>query len=119
MQKASRLTLVPTAEQAPTKKPGDDQGEPGAAVAEADESSMLAAERAAAGFAMECANCKAPIKPEWPRCPGCKTPIPKAEPAAAGNEAELDAAGREEEGQDQAEIGGEEQAGIGGDEEAK
>lgn len=33
-----------------------------------DDDSLVAAERAAAGFAVECEKCHAPIKPEWPRC---------------------------------------------------
>jgi hypothetical protein len=32
---------------------------------------MVAAERAAAGFAVECEKCHAPVKPEWPRCVCC------------------------------------------------
>jgi len=58
--------------QAPTKKPEDSGGEAsGAAVVDGelpDDESMVAAERVAAGFALECEQCHAPIKPEWPRC---------------------------------------------------
>jgi hypothetical protein len=35
------------------------------------------AERASEGFTIECAKCKAPLKPEWPRCPGCQEPNPQ------------------------------------------
>lgn len=77
---------------APTKKPDDAGGDGQAAGTEDD--SMVAAERAAAGFAVECEKCHAPVKPEWPRCPGCKHPIPKGsdQAAASAGPAEANAA---------------------------
>jgi len=66
---------------APTNKPEGEEGAAGGAT-DADDDSLVAAERAAAGFAVECENCKAPVKPEWPRCPGCKHPVKKAEDQA-------------------------------------
>ena len=42
--------------------------------------SNLAAEQAILELGekfLECQNCNAPVKPDWPRCPGCKHPIDK------------------------------------------
>lgn len=62
---------------APTTKPADLAGDQTAAGGSGEDDALVAAERAAAGFAVECEKCHAPVKPEWPRCPGCKHPIPK------------------------------------------
>ena len=39
----------------------------------------LQQQRHSLGFSLTCANCNAPIKPAWPRCPSCRTPVPKCE----------------------------------------
>ena len=38
----------------------------------------LARQRQLLGFSLACANCNAPVKPAWPRCPACRTPLPKS-----------------------------------------